>query len=360
MRRASSTAPVRGVDARGGELGPADVDADGLAHSSQLGATPQIARAVVAARVAVLVDAAGGQVARVARLELEDPDAAVVPGADPERAVERHQHLVAAVRMRRGDLAGPELERRDGQVLGAGQHAAQHAEVAAVQHVARPHHPQARLGRRVRRPVPEPGVVGVARCLEVGLGARVGARRARGGRRREQLQHAQRLRPEGERVVPGVAAEEHALPGPHALDLAGLGVGDDHRALEHVQHLVGGEDRAEVRRVAEAAAGRHPEQQHVDLVGRGVDPVEHLARLRVAPDVAGDVGAADLRRPVERRPRRGGRQRRPVDERHSALRGSWTRSFAADARRAGARSGSGKPSGSRAPARRRPRPARRA
>ena len=233
--------------------------------------------------------------------------------------------------MRRGDLAGPELERRDGQVLGAGQHAAQHAEVAAVQHVARPHHPQPRVGRRVRRPVPEPGVVGVARCLEVGLGARVGARRARRRRRREQLQHAQRLRPEGERVVPGVAAEEHALAGPDALDLAGLGVRDDHRALEHVQHLVGGEDRAEVRRVAEAAPGRHPEQQHVDLVGRGVDPVEHLARLRVAPDVAGDLGAADQRGPVERRPRRRGRQRRPLDERHSALRGSCTRSFAATA-----------------------------
>ena len=248
---------------------------------------------------------------------------AAEPRAHPEPALERHQHLVAAVLVRRGDLPRAELERGDGQVLGADHDPAQHAEVAPPQHVA--HQAQARRRRLGRRPPAEPRVVGIAGRLEVRLRTRVRARRAGGGRWCEELEHAQRLRPEREGVMPRVAPEEDALPGCRALHLAGLGVGDHEHALEHVQQLVGGEDRAEVLRVPEPRAGREPEDEHVDLVGRRVDPVEDLAGGRVAPDVARDVGAADQRRPVERRPGRRGRRRRPLGQAHTALRGSWTR-----------------------------------
>ena len=197
---------------------------------------------------------------------------------------------------------------------------AQHAEVAPPQHVA--HHAQARRRRLGGRPCAEQRVVGVAGHLEIRLLTRVRARGAGRRRGREELEHAQRLRPERERVMPGVAAEEHALPGRGALDLAGLRVGDHQHPLEDMQQLVGGEDRAEVLRVPEPRARREPEDEHVDLVGRRVDPVEDLAGRRIAPDVARDVGAADQRRAVERRPWGGGR---PLDQAHSALRGSCTR-----------------------------------
>ena len=138
-------------------------------------------------------------------------------------------------------------------------------------------------------------------------------------------------------MVPGVAAEEHALPRLGPLDLAALRVGDHERALQHVQHLVGREDRAVGLRVAERRAGRQAEDEHVDELGRGVDPVEHLARGGLAPHVARHVGAPDQRRAVEHR----AAARRPAAA--SARRGVTTRS----AGRARARGGAGPPSRAR-------------
>jgi hypothetical protein len=180
--------------------------------------------------------------------------------------------------------------------------------------------------------------------LDVGLLPGVRARRAGRRRRREELEDAQRLGPVGERVVPGVPAEEDLLAGPDALDLAGLGVGDDERALEHVQHLVGGEDGAVGLRVPERPARAEPEHEDVHALRRGVDPVEDLARLRVAPDVARDVGAADERGPVERRAGRGGGGEEALDGAHAALRGSWIRRWASasSAARSPSSSGAGK------------------
>ncbi len=97
-----------------------------------------------------------------------------------------------------------------------------------------------------------------------------------------------------ERVVPRVGAERHALPGGDALHLARLGIGQHHRPRQHVQQLVGAEDRAELRRVREATADRKPEDEAVDALGRGVDQVGDLARLGVAPDVPRHVRAREI------------------------------------------------------------------
>jgi len=56
------------------------------------------------------VRAARRQIADVLGLELEHAHVVLVPRADPERPVERHQDLVAAVCVLARDLAGPDLE----------------------------------------------------------------------------------------------------------------------------------------------------------------------------------------------------------------------------------------------------------
>ena len=59
-------------------------------------------------------------------------------------------------------------------------------------------------------------------------------------------------------MVPGVAAEEDALARLGAHDLAGRRVREHERPLEHVEELVGGEDRAEALRVGELPPGGMP------------------------------------------------------------------------------------------------------
>ena len=96
---------------------------------------------------------------------------------------------------------------------------------------------------------------------------RVNARRALRRRRREVLQHAERLGREVVAVVPGVAAEEDRLPRASHMDLAGLRIVQGQDAAQHAVQLVGREDSPETVRVAEAAARRHAEDKLVDLFG---------------------------------------------------------------------------------------------
>ncbi len=158
-----------------------------------------------------------------------------------------------------------------------------------------------RPGRARERP--DQAVVPVAplRLRQVRAGARVRPRRPRRGRWREELEHAQRLGSVGEPVVPGVLAEEHALPGLDPDDLAGLGVRERQRPLEDVEHLVGAEHRPEVLRVPEAAARLHPEHDRVEQPARDVQPVLDVAGDRIAPGVARDLCERQRRRTVERR-----------------------------------------------------------
>ena len=58
--------------------------------------------------------------------------------------------------------------------------------------------------------------------------------------------------------MPGVAPEEDALAGLGAHDLAGLRVREHERPLQHVEELVGGEDRPEAVRVTESPPGGSP------------------------------------------------------------------------------------------------------
>ena len=71
---------------------------------------------------------------------------------------------------------------------------------------------------------------------------------------------------------------------------------------DDVRH-VGAEDGAMSVRMETLASGWQRVDQHVELVGRGVDPVGHLARPVVPQQIAGDVGVGDGGRPVEGRPR---------------------------------------------------------
>ena len=57
---------------------------------------------------------------------------------------------------------------------------------------------------------------------------------------------AQLLVPVGVNVVPGVGAEERAAATRHAQHLARLRVGEHHRPAQHVEQLVGAEDRPEL------------------------------------------------------------------------------------------------------------------
>jgi hypothetical protein len=106
-------------------------------------------------------------------------------------------------------------------------------------------------------------------------------------------------------VVPGVAPEEHLLPGLDDPHLAVLGIGDHQGALQHAVGDVGGEDGLVAGRVPELPAGCELVLQHVQGVGGDVDPVgdetghgiaPHVVRRRVSPYDGG---------PVERRTGRG-------------------------------------------------------
>ena len=174
----------------------------------------------------------------------------------------------------------------------------------------------ARARRAWPERLPRTRVVGVGADLEVRLRLRVGPRGAGRGRRGEELEHAQRLVAVGEPVMPRVAAEEDALARLGAHDLAGLRVREHESALEDVEELVGGEDRAEALRVGEPPAGRHAEDDRVDQLGGDVDPVLDEARLPRRPTCGG--------RP-RRRAARSARRRTGVGRAYSPswLRRSW-------------------------------------
>ena len=141
--------------------------------------------------------------------------------------------------------------------------------------------------------------------FKIGTGPRVGAAGAGRRRRGEELEHAQGLAAVGVDVLPGIGAERRAVPRRHVDDVASLRAHQDHLALEHVEILIGTEDRAELLGVAVRPLRADAEDKAVHLVRRGVDPVVDLASLVVAPDVARHVGAGDARRAVERGARGG-------------------------------------------------------
>ena len=154
----------------------------------------------------------------------------------------------------------------------------------------------ARMGWMVRaagflggghRPAAQQVVAAVVGLAQEGLGARVGAGGALRRRRREELEHPQGVRAVAEGVMPGVAAEEGGFAGQQALHLAGLRIGEDEHPAQHVVDDVGGEDGAELVRVAEGAA-RTAARRRADGCGRW--------RHRSSPRP----------RPPRRRPRGGG------------------------------------------------------
>ena len=203
-------------------------------------------------------------------------------------------------------------------MLGAGQQADEDAAVQPPRRVAGTQH--------LERPRLRAAVHGFG---EVRPRLRVCARRAHRGWRREELEHPQVVVAVGETVVPGVAAEEDALPRLRAHDLSRLRVGEHERALEDVHELVGREDRAEAVGVAEGLPRRQAEHDRVDPVGRHVDPVLDEACVLVSPCVTDGVLRADRRRPIEGGPRRrliahderGGRVRNaPPRPRHASRR----------------------------------------
>jgi hypothetical protein len=60
--------------------------------------------------------------------------------------------------------------------------------------------------------------------------------------------------------------------------------------------------RQEQLRMTESAAGRQAEDELMDLLARNIDPVIHLARFLVAPEMARDLIIADMSGAIEARP----------------------------------------------------------
>ena len=208
---------------------------------------------------------------------------------DVERSAQDVHRGVAAVPPRVRVAAGSDRDLLDGEVLGAGEGLHERTVAfEAVERVTRAQHVEAcglvaLVGRH--RPPSGPPVVVVAGVEQEVLRPRVRARRSRRGRRREELEHAQLVGAEAQRMVPGVAAEEHRLTRLDPSDLAVFGVDEHHGSRQHVEHLVRGEHRPEAFGVAEHAARRQREHQMMDLVAGHVDPVGHAAGLVVPPEM---------------------------------------------------------------------------
>ncbi len=99
--------------------------------------------------------------------------------------------------------------------------------------------------------------------------------------------------------------KEHRLAGLHQMHLAGFGVGEDHGAHQHRQHLIRAKDGAKTGGMAKAVAGWQAKDQLVDLSGRDIDPVIDLPRLKIAPDMPGGGGIGDGDWPIKHRTGRG-------------------------------------------------------
>ena len=164
--------------------------------------------------------------------------------------------------------------------------------------------PRLRLGPRCR-PMPDQLAAFILELRHIRPCCGILSRRSGRGWRREILQHPALLIPPGKGVVPGVLLEKHRLAGLDQMHLAVLGVGDDHRAHQHRQHLIRAKDGAEAFRMAKPVTRRHAEHQLVDLVGRDIDPVVDLPRRRIPPQMPRDRGVGDRRRAVEHRAGRG-------------------------------------------------------
>src|SRR5215469_8177821 len=108
----------------------------------------------------------------------------------------------------------------------------------------------------------------------------------------------------GERMMPGVAPEEHALPRTDPLHLASLRVRDRHYPFEHMQKLVSGKHGPVLGRMPERAMSRQLEYQRVNQAAGHVDPVSHLTGKWIPPDMPRRACARNPRRPVKCRPRR--------------------------------------------------------
>ena len=76
-------------------------------------------------------------------------------------------------------------------------------------------------------------------------------------------------------MVPGVASEEYEVTGLGPLRLACRRVDDGYRPFEDGIHLIRGENRSVVRRMAESAAGRQREHQRVQLVAGQENLITH-------------------------------------------------------------------------------------
>ena len=85
--------------------------------------------------------------------------------------------------------------------------------------------------------------------------------------------------------MPGVAPEEDTFAGLDPADLTGLRICNRHDTFQHMEKLVGTENRPMMRGMAEGAMRLEPENESVDVLARYVDPIRHLPRLRVAPKV---------------------------------------------------------------------------
>ena len=205
---------------------------------------------------------------------------------------------VAAVAAGAGPLAGEQLDEAAGQLARAEQDPDRQLLVAleAPEDVGRPQDVLgvARAGAiGAGRPVGKQVVLDIGRLLQVRLRVRVRLRRAGRGRRREELQHPQRLGALRDAVVPRVGPEPHRLAAFDAVHLAGLRVRKQQHPAEDVEDLVGAEVRPCALRVAEPVARGEREHELLDLLVRDVDPVVHEARRLVAPQLQRRVGGPD-------------------------------------------------------------------
>ena len=175
---------------------------------------------------------------------------------DPQRAARHVDELLAVVALLQARLPRGDGQGADRQVLGADEQADEDVAIELPDGVGSAENVErSGPGTRVAEGADD-AVDRVPALLEVRTGSCVRTGRAGGGRRREELEDAQRLVPVRESVMPGVAPEEDALPGLRPHDLAGLRVREDERALEDMEQLVGGEHRSEALRVPERAARR--------------------------------------------------------------------------------------------------------
>src|SRR5215831_13247930 len=102
----------------------------------------------------------------------------------------------------------------------------------------------------------------------------------------------------GERMMPGIAPEEHAVSCADPLHLTSLRIRDRHYPFEHMQQLVSGKHGPVLWRMAKRAVRWQLEYQRVNQTAGHVDPVSHLTGKRIPPDMPRRACARNPRRPI--------------------------------------------------------------